>query len=413
MNTGFAKPQFAEVVEREGATRWSTTSSSAEILGDVPDDVPRYLAWVDDDDNRHETLEDLIESAVHGRPAASRRRSAGSCCSRAARPAHRRARRGRSARRSRPRSSSTACRWASTSGRSSARRCSTAPDSRSSCSPSRSARRPCTRRKFDPRKTLRDARGVQVRDARRSCPTMLQRMLNLDDDEIKKYDTSSLKIIFLAGSALRARGRQPRDGPVRRRRLQPVRLDRGRRRERRDPGGLEDGARHGRSVPVGCKVHIYDDDGKRITEPDVTGRIFVGSGLKFEGYTGGGIEGRDRRAAVLRRCRPLRRGRPAVHRRPRRRHDRLGRRERLPGRGREPADRAPGRRRRGGYRRQGRGLRRAAEGLRRGQGRAAAVRGRRQGAREVRSSPGTRCRARSSSSTSCRATRPGSCCARN
>ncbi len=41
-------------------------------------------------------------------------------------------------------------------------------------------------------------------------------------------------------------------------------------------------------VPVGCKVHIYDDDGNRITEPDVTGRIFVGSGLKFTGYTGGG-----------------------------------------------------------------------------------------------------------------------------
>ena len=35
-------------------------------------------------------------------------------------------------------------------------------------------------------------------------------------------------------------------------------------------------------------MHIYDEDDKRITEPDVTGRIFVGSGLKFSGYTGGG-----------------------------------------------------------------------------------------------------------------------------
>jgi len=41
-------------------------------------------------------------------------------------------------------------------------------------------------------------------------------------------------------------------------------------------------------VPVGCTVHLYDDDGKRVTEPNVTARVFVGSGLKFTGYTGGG-----------------------------------------------------------------------------------------------------------------------------
>ena len=41
-------------------------------------------------------------------------------------------------------------------------------------------------------------------------------------------------------------------------------------------------------VPVGCKVHLYDDNDKRITKPNETGRIFVGSGLKFTGYTGGG-----------------------------------------------------------------------------------------------------------------------------
>jgi fatty-acyl-CoA synthase len=35
-------------------------------------------------------------------------------------------------------------------------------------------------------------------------------------------------------------------------------------------------------------VALYDDAGKRITEPDVIGRVFVGSGLRFSGYTGGG-----------------------------------------------------------------------------------------------------------------------------
>lgn len=43
----------------------------------------------------------------------------------------------------------------------------------------------------------------------------------------------------------------------------------------------------GRS-PVGCTVRLYDDAGRRVTAPDTIGRVFVGSGLKFAGYTGGG-----------------------------------------------------------------------------------------------------------------------------
>jgi len=41
-------------------------------------------------------------------------------------------------------------------------------------------------------------------------------------------------------------------------------------------------------VPVGCRVTLYDDAGKKITASDTVGRVFVGSGLKFGGYTGGG-----------------------------------------------------------------------------------------------------------------------------
>jgi fatty-acyl-CoA synthase len=40
--------------------------------------------------------------------------------------------------------------------------------------------------------------------------------------------------------------------------------------------------------PVGCTVRLYDDRGKRVTAPDTIGRVFVGSGLRFSGYTGGG-----------------------------------------------------------------------------------------------------------------------------
>jgi fatty-acyl-CoA synthase len=117
---------------------------------------------------------------------------------------------------------------------------------------------------------------------------MLQRLLNLDEAVIRGYDTSALRILFCAGSALPpevgnratelfgdviynlygstevavATVATPKDW-------------------RKAPGTV------GRS-PVGCTVALYDDAGKRITEPDVIGRVFVGSGLRFSGYTGGG-----------------------------------------------------------------------------------------------------------------------------
>jgi fatty-acyl-CoA synthase len=38
---------------------------------------------------------------------------------------------------------------------------------------------------------------------------------------------------------------------------------------------------------AGVDVRLYDDDDREITAPDIVGRIFVGSALRFEGYTGG------------------------------------------------------------------------------------------------------------------------------
>jgi fatty-acyl-CoA synthase len=40
-------------------------------------------------------------------------------------------------------------------------------------------------------------------------------------------------------------------------------------------------------APLGTTVRIYDDEGERVAD-GTTGRIFVGSGMEFGGYTGGG-----------------------------------------------------------------------------------------------------------------------------
>ena len=68
--------------------------------------------------------------------------------------------------------------------------------------------------------------------------------------------------------------------------------------------------------------------------PHVTGRVFVGGGLRFDGYTGRRWQGCGRQEMTdTGDMGYFERGGAAVHRRPRRRHDRLRRRERLPQRG--------------------------------------------------------------------------------
>jgi fatty-acyl-CoA synthase len=286
MNTGFAKPQFAEVIKREGADTLVYDVEFADILGDVPDDVPRFLAWVDDADNEHRTLEELIASA--GTDDLPRPKSVGGLV-------------------------------LLTSGTTGTPK----GAARQVSSPFAAAQfldrvplglhqktffgaplfhatglsqflltlalgsTTVTRRKFEPKKTL-------AMLAEHKCetlvlvPTMLQRLLQLSDEEIKKYDTSALKIIFLAGSALAPEvGNHAIDlfGDVIYNLYGSTEVAVA---SVATPAEWKQAPGTVGRPPVGCKVHLYDDDGNRISEPDVTGRIFVGSGLKFEGYTGGG-----------------------------------------------------------------------------------------------------------------------------
>ena len=286
MNTGFAKPQFAEVVEREGANILVYDVEFSEILNNVPEDVPRYLAWTDDDDNKHKTLESLIESTSTE---------------------------------DLPRPKSVGGLVLLTSGTTGTPK----GASRQVSSPFAAAQfldrvplglnertffgaplfhgtglsqflitlalgsTTITRRKFDPRKTLEAIQEYKC-ETLVLVPTMLQRLLQLGDDEIKKFDTSSLKIIFLAGSAV-----APEVGNHAMELFGEVVYNLYGSTEvavatvatpedwKKAPGTVG-------KVPVGCKVHLYDDNDKRITKPNETGRIFVGSGLKFTGYTGGG-----------------------------------------------------------------------------------------------------------------------------
>lgn len=142
-------------------------------------------------------------------------------------------------------------------------------------------------RRFDPLEVLH-AVAEHRAGALVLVPTMLGRILDLGPDLISRYDTSSLRVIFAAGSAL--------SPDLCRRTLHtfgdvlynlygstevataavatPADL-------RAAPGTV------GRP-PVGCRMAVYDACDRAITEPGRTGTLYVSSGLSFAGYTDGG-----------------------------------------------------------------------------------------------------------------------------
>jgi fatty-acyl-CoA synthase len=142
-------------------------------------------------------------------------------------------------------------------------------------------------RRFDPESTLASIERYRA-EALILVPTMLQRLLDLDPDVLARYDTSSLRVVFAAGSSLSPDlcsrtaaafgdvlynlygSTEVAVAAV----ATPSEL-------RTAPGTV------GRP-PVGCTLAAYDDERRRITEPGQTGTLFVSSGLSFSGYTDGG-----------------------------------------------------------------------------------------------------------------------------
>jgi acyl-CoA synthetase (AMP-forming)/AMP-acid ligase II len=142
------------------------------------------------------------------------------------------------------------------------------------------------RRRFDPEDTLKTTAESEA-TALVVVPVMMQRILELPKETLEKYDLPNLRVTAASGSAL--------PGPLAERWMDsfgenlynlygstevawatiatPEDL-------RAAPGTA------GRP-PRGTKIRIVDEDGKDVSTGD-TGRIFVGNDMAFEGYTGGG-----------------------------------------------------------------------------------------------------------------------------
>ncbi|HEX5115334.1 MAG TPA: acyl-CoA synthetase [Pseudonocardiaceae bacterium] len=288
MNTGFSGPQLADVAEREGVSALLYDQEFTDLLDGVRADISRYLGWCDDPATAGDvpTLADvadatspapldgpdspgalvLLTSGTTGTPKGAARHvksplSATHLLERIP------LRRGGAMFIASPMFHATglsqlivALALGSTV---------------------------VVRRRFDPVATLRAVAEHRC-TAMVLVPTMLRRILDLGSETVARHDTHHLKVILTAGSALTP--------DVSDRALDvfgdvlynlygstevavatvatPTEL-------RGAPGTV------GRP-PRGCVVRLYDDNDRRVTGVNTTGRLFVGSELAFGGYTGGG-----------------------------------------------------------------------------------------------------------------------------
>jgi acyl-CoA synthetase (AMP-forming)/AMP-acid ligase II len=141
------------------------------------------------------------------------------------------------------------------------------------------------RRKFDPEDALRQL-AIHRCTSMFAVPVMLQRILELGDDVIARYDTSALKTVTATGSAMPPHkvtefldtfgeklymlygSTEVSWASI----AKPEEL-------RQEPGTAG-------KPPAGTDVKILGDDDQELPAGE-TGRIFVGNDMLFTGYTGG------------------------------------------------------------------------------------------------------------------------------
>ncbi|RDI68935.1 fatty-acyl-CoA synthase [Nocardia pseudobrasiliensis] len=289
MNTGFAKPQFADVAAREKVKAVLHDSEFVELMSAIPAAIPRVLTWVDEQD-RVDPSTPTLESLSAGQspdPVPTPEKPGGMIIL--------------------------------TSGTTGTPK--GAP--RDKVSPFISAqfldRIPIPRngsmvmaapvfhatglsqftlglalgnriifqqRRFDPEKTLANIAEFKATSLV-VVPTMLQRMLDLPQETLNKYDMSSLKMIFAAGSAI------PPDVVTRSldyfgdvlynvygsTECAIITVA--------TPEDLRIAPSTAGKPPVGIRLALYDENRKRITATNVTGTIFIENAHSFKAYTDG------------------------------------------------------------------------------------------------------------------------------
>ena len=288
MNTGFAKPQFAEVAERENVRAMLHDSEFNSLLDALPPALPRILTWLEDGHDvppGARVLDEMIATADRSLPPPPPRPGGFVILTSGTTGLPKGA----------PRTKVTPLASVQLVDRIPYPRGGTmviaSPIFHSTgfsnwAVGTALGNKIVLTRRFHPETTLR-ALAEHRAEMLVAVPTMLQRILALGPETISRYDLSALKVIAVSGSALSPElaGRaQDIFGDV----LyniygstevgiatvaQPHEL-------RLAPGTVG-------APPVTSAVALFDKQDRRVTRRDDTGRIFVRSAIPFEGYTDG------------------------------------------------------------------------------------------------------------------------------
>jgi acyl-CoA synthetase (AMP-forming)/AMP-acid ligase II len=142
------------------------------------------------------------------------------------------------------------------------------------------------RRRFDPEGTLQAVQESRA-EVLAAVPVMIQRILQLPEEVLRRYDLSSLRITSLSGSALpgeMAIEWMDRFGDCVYNLYGSTEVAYA---TVATPADLRAAPGTAGRPPRGTTVRIVDEGGRELPQGEV-GRIFVGNEMSFEGYTGGG-----------------------------------------------------------------------------------------------------------------------------
>ncbi|MFI9400843.1 acyl-CoA synthetase [Nocardia sp. NPDC052316] len=288
MNTGFAKPQFAEVCQRENIKAMLHDSEFLDLLDALPADLPRFLTWVDEGTELPagaQTLDDLaaansteelpnpakpggfiiLTSGTTGLPKGATRRKVSPLA--------------------------TAQFLDRIPFPFQGAQVIVSPIFHStgfgtSLVGMAMGNKIVVRRRFDAEATLKLIADHKA-ELLVAVPTMLHRMTELDPEIRAKYDTSSLKAIVLAGSALSPELTMKATkvfGPVLYNVYGSTECSVA---AVANPEELALAPGTVGRPPITCEVRLFDDNDKQVTAINTTARIFIRSGTPFEGYTDG------------------------------------------------------------------------------------------------------------------------------